>query len=59
MYECVCVCVYVFIYFFIFYIPWIFWDKPHLHIGIVNTDMNTLYNVMMCMLQQASVIAQK
>jgi len=38
------------IYLFIFYIPWIFRDKPHLGIGIVNIDMNTLYNVMMCML---------
>jgi len=40
----------VFIYLFIFYIPWIFWDKPHLDIGIVNIDMNMLCNVMVCML---------
>jgi len=39
-----------FIYLFIFYIPRICWDKPHLDIGIVNIGMNTLYNVMMCML---------
>jgi len=39
-----------FIYLFIFYIAWIFWDKPHLDMGIVNIDMNTLYNVLLCML---------
>jgi len=37
----------IYVYLFIFYIPWIFWDKLHLDIGIVNIDMNTLYNVMM------------
>jgi len=43
-------CASLFIYLFTFYIPWIFWYKPHLDIGIVNIDMNTLYNVTMCML---------
>jgi len=42
--------IYLFIYLFIFYIPQIFWDKPHFDIGIVNIDMNALYTVMMCML---------
>jgi len=37
------------IFIFMFYIPWIFRDKPHLDIEIVNIGMNTLYNVMMCM----------
>jgi len=42
--------IYLLMYLFMFYIPWIFWNKPHFNIGIVNIDMNTLYNVMMCML---------
>jgi len=36
----------LYIYLFIFYIPWIFWDKPHLGIQIVNIDINMLCNVM-------------
>jgi hypothetical protein len=33
------------IYFFIFYIPQIFWGKPHFEIGIVNIDINVLHSL--------------
>ena len=42
---------YLFIYLFIYLynnIPWIFWGKTHLDIGIVNRDRNGI--IMMCML---------
>jgi hypothetical protein len=33
------------IYLFVFCIPWIFWGKPPLDIGIVNIDRNALHNM--------------
>jgi hypothetical protein len=38
-------CPLMIIYLFIFYIPWIFWGKPHLDIGIVKIDRNALHNM--------------
>jgi len=41
--------VYLFFFYFILH-SMDLWGKPHFDTGIVNIDMNALYNVMMCML---------